>query len=196
MEENKLETDKQLNDPSTNIFNLELPNDLDEEISFRPSIVAELPLCLLIVIVFVICVMATINYPRSVEWVELFRIGQNRAILPIPLYFLPPIVLAFLLIHRLYDSKYVIGKDYIRALHGLLSFKKQDIRLEYMDIRGIEINRGLYGRVVNTGVLTIGTAMMEKEEMNIKDIYNPSFYRDIILKRRDIVNSKYIMRHD
>ena len=105
-------------------------------------------------------------------------------------------ILLCLLIHRLYDSKYLIGKDYIRALHGLLSFRKQDIRLEYMDIRGIEINRGLYGRVVNTGIITIGTAMMEKEEMNITDIYNPSFYRDIILKRKDVVNSKYVLRQD
>jgi hypothetical protein len=147
-------------------------------------------------IVLILAFYATIKYPGSIEWLHLFSIGGRKAILPIPLYFLAPISLAGLLVNKLYDSKFIIGKDYIRAIHGLLSFSKQDIRLEFMDLRGIEIDRGLYGRIVNTGIMTIGTAMMEQEEIVIANIYNPSYYRDLILKRRDLVNSRFILRQD
>jgi uncharacterized membrane protein YdbT with pleckstrin-like domain len=162
-----------------------------EPIVFYRSHLAELPLILLCLALFIAGIYFSFLYPEYIEFIELFTIFGRTAYLPIPLFLLVPIILLAYTLHCLYDAKYILGPDYIRATYGLISFKKKDMRLEFIDIRGIEINRGIYGRLVNVGTLHIGTAMKEEEELFIEKVYNPSQYRDIIIRRRKFLQRKY-----
>ena len=62
--------------------------------------------------------------------------------------------------------------------------RKQDMRIAFQDVRGVEVDRSLYQRIVNVGDMHIGSAMQAGVEVQFLGVRNPSRYRDIILSRR------------
>lgn len=170
-------------------------SEFTDEVRFRCSPLAVLPFILLFFILTALAIYLTYLYPGSVQYIDLYPLIEKDIYLPIPLFFIIPLFLLSYIMHTLYDALYIIGEDYVRATYGLLSFNKTDVRLEFVDVRGIEINRGIYGRIVNTGTIHVGTAMREEEELFIINVYNPSQYRDLILKRRNYIEKGLANNH-
>lgn len=166
-------------------------NEHAEEIKFRCSPIAVLPLIIFFIAFIILGIYQTFSYPSSIQYIELFTFSGKVIYLPIPIFLIIPLLMSGCILHTLYDAVYVIGEDYIRATYGLLSFQKKDIRLEFVDVRGIEINRGIYGRIANTGSIFVGTAMKEDEELFIENVFNPSQYRDLIIKRRSVIEQEF-----
>ena len=166
-----------------------------EDIVFYRSIVADIPFILTIAVIFYFAADLTEAIPHSVQRLDIKEATGIEMILQLPLFYFPPGIMLAFLIHRRLDDKYVIGKGFVRAIHGLLSLEKKDIQIQFIDIRGVEIDRGIYGRISNTGTLLIGTAMLGKEEMQLRKIYNPSYYRDTILARREMV-LEHLQQHN
>lgn len=148
------------------------------EVVFSRSPLAMLPMVILTVLLAMLAAYLTALLPWSVQ---ILHVGEGTVALP--LFALVPLILGAVAIRDLYDARYVIGADHVRAVSGLISFRKSDVRVEFEHIRGVEVDRSLWGRLVNVGDLRIGTAMAAEVEINIRDVQNPSVYRDIILAR-------------
>lgn len=152
------------------------------EITLRRSPLAELPRISLLLVLIVAGTLLSVIYPVTIQTVVI-PLGSYEFAIVLPLIGLPLLLLAAYIIHRLWDTKYVIGADYVRSIKGLLSLSKEDMRIEYSTVRGIEIVRPLWQRILNVGTLKIGSAMRVEVEVLIEGIFNPSRYRDIILSR-------------
>ena len=140
---------------------------------FYRSPLSVLPSIVLFIILSICAFYHSIKFPA---------LTQVIGVIPVPLLGITPIVLLGYIVHRLYDRRYYIGKEYVRSIKGLLSFTKQDMRLEYKDIRGIEIDRSLYGRIFDIGTIRIGSAMSDSVELEMPGVRHPSYLRDLLLK--------------
>lgn len=153
----------------------------DEEIHFYRAPLALLPWMALAAVGVGVGMWILVRFPESVQDLDLFGFSFR-----LPFSALIPLMLIGIVIQKLYDSHYVVGSDYVREMNGLFSLHKDDIVIEMKDIRGVEIDRSIYGRIVNTGNLKIGTSAHDQNEIIIRYIRDPSYYRDVILTRRKI----------
>ncbi len=159
-----------------------LNSDRGELVSFFRSPIALAPGMAFTIVTYLIAIFYMLEYPITVQKITLLGLTMS-----IPLTGIVPIVLSFVMLHYLFDSHYIVGKDYVRSVDGVLSFKENDVVVEMQDIRAIEVDYGLYGRFANTGSIKIGTAAHEAQEIVMRYIYNPEFYRDIIVARRALL---------
>ena len=155
----------------------------DDSVVFYRHFLSALPAIILFVVTAILSLYFSVTYPASVQWISLFRIGGFQVNIAIPLFALVPFALGALIIHQLYDCRYEIGDGYVRCTSGRLGFSKQDLRINMEHIRGIEIDRSLYGRIVNIGDLRIGSAMHEEVEIVMGGVFDPSHYRNIVTQR-------------
>lgn len=151
---------------------------------FRKSIWSQGPSILLFIILSAAALYLTIKFPASIQYSVIKFSDTIILSIPLPGFALVPILLGVKILHSLFDARYEINLEYVRSIHGLISLRKRDVRLEYADLRGVEIDRGLYGRVVNTGDLKIWSLMPSEVELLLAGVRNPSFYRDLIMERK------------
>jgi len=151
---------------------------------FRRTPLAFLPEIALFLILLTAALVVPVMYPNTIQEIN---IGIRFSLSLSALF---PLVFGSFLLHRLYNSRYIVGPESVRATHGVFSFKREDSEIQVADIRGIEVHRNLYGRIFNVGSLEIGTAAHYRKEILIKHVYDPSFIRDIILNRKNIVVKK------
>jgi len=158
---------------------------------FYRNPLAFLPEILIFLILVVGAVITSVAFPDTVQKVNLgIEISLSLAALF-------PLVFGSVLLHRLYNSRYIVGPESVRATHGILSFVREDSEIQVADIRGIEVHRNLYGRIFNVGTLEIGTAAHYQREILIKHVYDPSFIRDIILDRKNkVLKNRLSALHD
>ena len=95
------------------------------------------------------------------------------------LYLLP--VLIFVNIIRLIlDDEYTLEQAQIRKVDGKLSLKYKRPVIQYRDIRGIVIQQGIWGRLLNFGNLYIGTAAESGSEMCLPGVVDPQDLAELI----------------
>lgn len=154
-----------------------------EELSFRPHILQELPLLFLTLGSIAAGIYGSILYPASVQKLTITEFDSFSLIVPIPFFALLPVVLSLLLLHRLFDAMLVVGLDHICLIEGILSFRTIDTRIDYENVRGIEIDRSLYQRIFKLGAIRIGSSMHSGVEIEMKGIKNPARLRLLIEDR-------------
>jgi len=166
------------------------PKDESALIFYRTPL-AFLPEILIFLILVVGAIISSVAFPDTVQKVNLgIEISLSLAALF-------PLVFGSVLLHRLYNSRYTIAPESVRATHGILSFVREDSEIQVADIRGIEVHRNLYGRVLNVGSLEIGTAAHHGREIVIKHVYDPSHIRDLILDRKNkVLKNRLSALHD
>ena len=153
-----------------------------EKIVLAPTVLSEAPRLLLFGILFIGGVVCTVMFPMTV-----FK-ASDPALpfsLSFPLCLLPAVFFAVKILYDLCNERYTIGKDYVRTVCGLLSLYKSDIRVKCHDIRGVDIERSIFGRILNTGDILIGSALNADMVFRMRGLSNPSLYRDIILERAE-----------
>lgn len=162
---------------NTNSAHLEDP----EEIDFGRNIMSQGPLLAAFILLTIAAFYCTARFPWTLYDLPVSSLGFS---LTIPYLFVLPFTVFVVGGMRLCDARYVIGPDYVRSVHGILSFRKQDLRIEFDSIRGIEVDRSIYGRIFNLGDIKIVSTMGDGSEILIDDVYDPSFYRDLIVSRK------------
>ena len=152
--------------------------DANREVIVYRSILAELPSFLLLIGLTVGAVWFSREFPQSV-----LDGSVGRYELYLPLALVLPILYGAVILHRLYNCRYVITDRYVRAINGVFSLRKKERFIEYHNIRAIEIDRGLIERILNIGDLHIASAAYSNVEIHLKGISDPSYYRDLIMAR-------------
>jgi hypothetical protein len=175
-----------IGDPRLDKSHLAYPEDL-EEIDFGRNIMSQGPLLVVFILLTIAAFYCSAKFPWSLYTVALPPLGFSVSI---PYLFILPFTAFVMGATRLCDARYVIGPDYVRAVHGILSFRKHDLRIDFDSIRGIEVDRSIYGRIFNLGDIKIVSTMGDGSEILIDDVYDPSFYRDLIVSRKKILANK------
>lgn len=148
-------------------------------IRFHRSLLAEGPALLALILFVYAAFYFTGSSPYFIQEIHL---GPS-IVLPIPLLGLPALLLLFYIIHRRFNFLFIINHDHVCAVHGILSVSLQDVRIEYENIRGVEIDRSLYQRIFNLGDIKVGSAMRADVEVWMPGVRSPDLYRSIIEAR-------------
>lgn len=77
------------------------------------------------------------------------------------------------IIRRQYDDLYIFGLHRITHLRGRLSLSYNIPVVKYADIRAINVSQSFWGRVLDYGEVSIGTAAHEGNELLITGIRAP-----------------------
>ena len=149
-----------------------------KKIVLRPSLFSHVFLLLLFASTSLLCIYTALYFPSTVQDVVLFGY-----IIPLPLLGIFPLIFGAVLVMRQFNFKYVIDKDHVRSFTGIISFKLHDKRIDFQNIRGVEIKRSLLDRLFDVGDIAIGSAMRSQDEMIMYGVKNPEYYRDIIERR-------------
>lgn len=152
-------------------------------IVFYTSFLNEVPAILLFFVLSVAAVPLTIKYHWSIKAIELPIPFGYVIEASLPLFALPPLVLFAYIVHQLYNNRYVIGSDHALCETGRLSLRKRETRIDYENVRGIEIDESLLQRIFGVGDLKIGSSMQSEIEIYMSGVRNPEYFRGILEKR-------------
>ena len=124
-------------------------------------------------------------YEWSLQWIPLGSIAGLNLAFPLPLFAILPLALLGIVVHNLYNYKYILCADYVLSVKGLWDFNRSSVRINYVHIRGVEIDEGLAQRLFGLGDLRIlGTAGTGSDHAVIMEgIRNPRKIKDIIQTR-------------
>ena len=92
-------------------------------------------------------------------------------------------IVGAVILFRRVNVRYLIADDGIEALRGIISNHQVDAKLEYYQIRGTEIHRNLFGRLIGTGDLHVRGSTSNDTEVAFKGIYDPYRYQKLIQER-------------
>ena len=136
------------------------------------------PAVVMLIVLMVAAVVFTIKVPQSVQYVEILGIS-----LPVPFFALLPLATYAYILHRMYNNRYTISTDYVESRTGILSFKSADTRINFDDVRGIEVDRTIYQRIFNLGDILVGSAMGNEVEVRIEGVSQPDRLHQLIEQR-------------
>lgn len=151
-----------------------------EQIAFHESIRNKLFLVSLFVVTSILACYGTVTWAWSVQMVPLGK----YITLPIPLFGLAPLVLFTILLHRRYDRKLILTKEYLLFVEGVVSFKEHSLRVQYRNIREIGIDQTIVQRILGVGDLLVSPLATQLESaIRMPGISNPRAAKDEIYKR-------------
>jgi len=141
-----------------------------------------------IALVIIACVVAGIltkYLPQSIVRGELIKLGEHRVMLSLPVFWLMPFGVAADLLYRIFNVRYEIHPTFIEGRTGVLSFSQNLVRIRYEDVRGVESDQGILGRLLNYGDVQIGTAASSGMEIVMYGVLAPKEICDMIQRERD-----------
>lgn len=128
----------------------------------------------------------------SLQWISLGSLFGTNLTFPLPLFAIVPLALLGVIIHNVYNYRYILCDDYVLSVKGLWDFNRSSVRINYVHVRGVEIDEGLIQQVFGLGDLRIlGTAGTESDHAVVmQGVRNPRKIKDLIQER---INAKLSM---
>ena len=139
----------------------------------------------LFIVLSIVSIFLTKQFPGSVITGPLFSIGETQVILSLPLFWFLPAYAAFSAIYRIYNVRYSVDGRGIEAKVGILGVYQRIIRVRFEDIRSVETEQTIMERAMNIGNVEIGTAATGDIEIIFDGIAAPSEVQDMIQNERD-----------
>ncbi len=146
---------------------------------------SEIPRLAVFAMLCVLAVVLSRELSGSVISGELLTLGDTRIDLHLPLFWLLPLGSLLELLYRIYNNRYSIDPTYVEARTGILSLNQQVVRIRYEDIRGVESDQGILGRLLDFGDVQVGTAASSEMEVVFHGIAAPKEVREMIERERD-----------
>ena len=144
----------------------------------------EIPRGIVLLALYVATIYVSWTYPESIQYVSLGELFGRELSMGLPLFGIVPLVFMGAISHSLLNFRYVLTPDYVMEIEGLLDLREKSVRLHYIHIRGMEIDRSVLQKLLNIGDLRLGSAVAHGDsEIVMKGIYNPRHYKDIINQR-------------
>jgi uncharacterized membrane protein YdbT with pleckstrin-like domain len=144
--------------------------------------------CWLLIVFFVTSVLSPV-LSSKLTWTvihgPLFSWGATRVFLALPLFWLIPATVLSLALYRVYNVKYVIDDKGVECWSGILALKQRITRVRFDDIRGVETDQSILGRVLNFGDVELGTAGTGQIEAILRGIVSPKTIQELIQDARD-----------
>lgn len=126
----------------------------------------------------------TFLYPWSLQHAEISIPGLFAFSLPVPLFALVPLTMLLRVFHNLFDCRYIICDEYVLEVEGLWSFARKSVRINYIHIRGIEIDESFTQHLLGLGDIAIlGVADQGHPSIVMRGVAKPREIKDIIQER-------------
>lgn len=153
-------------------------------ITIYPSPLAQVHLIFLIFMAAVIAAYVDARFVWGSQDLFLGEFFGYPLTVNIPLLGLVPLVLLAMLAHRLLDRRYVLSEDYILEVEGLLAWRLRTVRLRYLHIRGLEVDRSILQNLFGVGDLRVGgETSPEDTDVVMYGIAHPEAFKDLIKER-------------
>ena len=155
-----------------------------DDIVINPSLLAQLHILLAVLVTTVMAIYLAVSFDWGSQTLTLGQVLKHELRITLPLFGIVPLVLLGTLSHRLLDRRYLLCNDYILEVEGLLAWKLRTVRLRYLHIRGLEVDRTILQHLFNVGDLRVGGEISpEDTDIVMTGIYKPERYKDIIKER-------------
>jgi len=125
------------------------------------------------------------RFPGSIISGELFTIGGTSITLKLPLFWLLPLMALGSAFYRVYNVRYSVDSQGIESRIGVLSLNQITTRIRFEDIRSIETEQTLIERLLDVGLVAMGTAASSGLEMTFEGIAAPREVQNMIQNERD-----------
>jgi uncharacterized membrane protein YdbT with pleckstrin-like domain len=145
---------------------------------------SELRLVLLFLLTSAASVAGSAYLPGSVIAGNLLAGSGWRLELVLPLFWFIPAFFIFLAIFRIYNVRYVLTARGIDAYEWVLG-PQRVMSIRYEDIRSLETEQSIIGRMLDVGDIQIGTAAQSSVEVTFHGIASPGEVLKIIQRERD-----------
>ncbi len=139
----------------------------------------------LFVVTCVACVVLSQRFPGSVMSGPLFSLGEHSFFLNLPLFWLVPAVVLLNVIMRIYNVRYSIDSNGLQTRVGILSFNQVITRIRFEDIRSIETEQTIIERILDIGIVEMGTAATAGLEMIFEGVAAPRTVQEMIQRERE-----------
>ena len=141
-----------------------------------------------LVVFFILCIASVVvsqQFPQTVIRGELFRLGGFRVNLSLPAMWLMPASALIYMVLRIYNVRYLADSRGLEAIYGIFSLNQKIARIRYEDIRSVETEQTIVGRMLDVGDVEIGTAATAGVEVVLGGIGAPREVQEMIQAERD-----------
>lgn len=146
---------------------------------------SEVMLVLLFFIFSPVAIILSSKFPLSVIHGELISLFGAKIFLDLPLLGLVPLGFVAVAAYRIYNVRYALDSRFIESRQGILSFRQSITRVRYEDVRSLESDQTLLGRLLDVGSVQIGTAASGQIEIVLSGIASPTEVQERIQRERD-----------
>jgi uncharacterized membrane protein YdbT with pleckstrin-like domain len=123
-------------------------------------------------------------FPWSIQEISIALTGSNQFSLAVPLFALLPLTMLMQVIHNIYDYRFILCDDYILEVRGLWSLFRKSVRINYVHVRGIEIDESFLQQLFGHGdVAILGVADQGHPAIIMRGIAKPRAVKDLIQSR-------------
>lgn len=91
-----------------------------------------------------------------------------------------PLVFFIEIIRQYHDDLYIFEKHRLTHLEGRLSLNYKVPVITFVDIRAITVEQGIFGRIFDYGVVSIGTAAKDADELIMDGVRDPGALAKLI----------------
>ena len=145
---------------------------------------SELRLILIFLVTSALSIAGSVYLPMTVLPGTLLTIDSWRLDIALPLLWFVPVFFILLAMFRVYNVRYVLTSRGIDAYEWVLG-PQTVMSIRYEDIRSLETEQSIIGRMLDVGNLQIGTAAQSSVEVIFRGISSPGEVLKIIQRERD-----------
>jgi len=139
-----------------------------EDLTIRPTIKSQLAN------IFLAASLATLAFRGwGLDWTAAVLISKVLAALSF--------FLVLVIIHAIYNYKYVLTDDFILAMEGILSLQLLQTKVRYEDIKFVEVDKSILGRILDYGNVYIASAATSDIEITLRNISSPFLFKEFIM---------------
>lgn len=146
---------------------------------------SELTHVIIFLVLCIVCVVLSNQYPATVIKGRLFSIGSYSMYLSLPLLWFFPFGSLLAAVFKIYNVKYILDSRGIEARVGILALHQKITRVRYEDIRSVDTEQTLLERFLDIGTVLIGTAATDTTEINLRGVAAPKELQEMIQNERD-----------
>jgi len=145
---------------------------------------SELKLLLLFIVSSIFSVAGSWYFPATVIKGALFTLAGWRVECALPVLWLIPASIIVLATFRIYNVRYVLTSRGIDCYDWVLG-PQSVMSIRYEDIRSIETEQSILGRMFDVGDVLIGTAAQSSVEVIFHGIAAPTDVQQLVQRERD-----------
>ena len=145
---------------------------------------SELRLIFIFIVTSIASVAGSHYFPLSVVSGNVISFGAWRIEMQLPLLWTVPLSTILLAIFRIYNVRYVLTSRGLDCYDWVLG-PQRVMTIRYEDIRSLETEQSIIGRMLDVGNILIGTAAQSSVEVIFKGVASPAEVLFLIQRERD-----------
>lgn len=159
-------------------------------VTIRPSWRAQWKWVIVFVAAIGVSILLSREVPSTVFRGTLFKIGETRWGVDIPMLWFLPVFALLKPFYNIYNVAYIFFGKGVESRDGILNLYQKVTRIRYEDVRVVEVHQSLWGRILGFGNVEIGTAASQEVEVYLKGVAHPKLIQDVIVSERERVRKE------